>query len=41
MNYRRFVHAFVTFGLLFPLLAVAEVIHTQELDRNEVKFEIT
>ena len=41
MNYRKLASAFITFGLLFPLLAVAEVIHTQELGRNEVKFEIT
>ncbi|MGI8222140.1 hypothetical protein [Bacillus wiedmannii] len=29
---------FFTFGLLYPLSA--EAIHTQELDRNEVKVEI-
>ncbi|HDR7959639.1 bacillolysin [Bacillus wiedmannii] len=38
MNYRIFARAFVTFGLLYPLSA--EAIHTQKLDKNEVKIEI-
>ncbi|OTY62207.1 bacillolysin [Bacillus thuringiensis serovar graciosensis] len=38
MNYRKLAYAFVTFGPLYPLLA--EALHTQELDKNEVKVEI-
>ncbi|OTX99433.1 bacillolysin [Bacillus thuringiensis serovar muju] len=38
MNYRKLTYAFVTFALLYPLLA--EAIHTQELDKNKVKIDI-
>ncbi|PDZ66302.1 bacillolysin [Bacillus cereus] len=38
MIYRELARAFGIFDLLFPLLA--EAIHTQELDRKEVKVEI-